>query len=235
MMDFVDFVKSYLLQCPQQEYDALSDFFGRIQKEIAMEDEDRYSKVWDDMQSEILEPESRDSMQEIVLEPEPEPRVNPEPSVNPEPRVLNPEPKTKEKANKKEPPLFKNRLLPKIQEEEVQSLLPQTAQIPAKIVVGKPPIRASSYSAVEIHGFFGLIDDGPAAAGRMLIVHVPKYVRGYFLDIKDGDDIHVCHVNGKLGRRLRVLATGRHKYYPPGRRVTTCTICVPEEQWADFK
>ena len=88
---------------------------------------------------------------------------------------------------------------------------------------------------MEIHGFFGLIDDGPAASGRMLIVHVPKYVRGYFLDIKDGDDIHVCHVNGKLGRRLRVLATGRHKYYPPGRRVTTCTICVPEEQWVDFK
>ena len=96
-------------------------------------------------------------------------------------------------------------------------------------------ICSSNYSAMEIHGFYGLIDDGSDAAGRMLIVHVPRYVRGYFLDIKQGDTLPVYHVNGKVGGRLTVLATGRHKYYAPGRKVTTCTVCVPEEQWAPFR
>lgn len=94
---------------------------------------------------------------------------------------------------------------------------------------------AANYSAVEIHGFFGLIDDGSDGAGRMLIVHVPKWVKGFFMDIKQGDTIHVYHAKGKkVGAALTVLATGRHKYYGSGRRVTTCTICVPEDQWAPF-
>lgn len=92
-------------------------------------------------------------------------------------------------------------------------------------------ITPSCYSAMEIHGFYGLVDDGPCSAGRMLIVHQPSWVRGQFLDIKDGDDIHVWHVTGRAGGVLRVLSTGRHRYYSPGQKVTTCTVCVPEEQW----
>ena len=100
---------------------------------------------------------------------------------------------------------------------------------------GERRISASNYSAVEIHGFFGLIDDGSAGEGRMLIVHVPKWIRGYFLDIKQGDTLHVYHAKGKkIGGPLTVLSSGRHRYYAPGRRVTTCTVCVPEEQWAQF-
>jgi hypothetical protein len=104
-------------------------------------------------------------------------------------------------------------------------------EFPGDIVEEKRQISPSSYAAMEIHGFFGLIDDGSDAAGRMLIVHIPKWIRGYFMDIRDGDDIHVVHVSGKSGGVLHVLATGRHRYYSPGQRVTTCTICVPEEQW----
>jgi hypothetical protein len=92
-------------------------------------------------------------------------------------------------------------------------------------------ITPSCYNAMEIHGFFGLVDDGPCSSGRMLIVHQPSWVRGYFLDIRDGDDIHVWHVSGTSGGVLRVLSTGRHRYYSPGQKVTTCTVCVPEEQW----
>jgi hypothetical protein len=92
-------------------------------------------------------------------------------------------------------------------------------------------ITPSCYNAMEIHGFFGLVDDGPCSSGRMLIVHQPSWVRGHFLDIRDGDDIHVWHVSGTAGGVLRVLSTGRHRYYSPGQRVTTCTVCVPEEQW----
>lgn len=95
-------------------------------------------------------------------------------------------------------------------------------------------IVSANYSAVEIHGFFGLIDDGSVGEGRMLIVHVPKWIRGYFLDIKQGDDLHVYHPKGKVKGVLSVLSTGRHKYYAPGRRVMTCTVCVSEEQWAPF-
>jgi hypothetical protein len=96
-------------------------------------------------------------------------------------------------------------------------------------------MTAANYGAVEIHGFFGLIDDGSDGVGRMLVVHVPKWVKGFFLDIKQGDTIHVYHARGlKIGAALTVLSTGRHKYYSPGRKVTTCTICVPEEQWAPF-
>lgn len=92
-------------------------------------------------------------------------------------------------------------------------------------------ITPSCYNAMEIHGFYGLVDDGPCSAGRMLIVHQPSWVRGQFLDIKDGDDIHAWHVAGRSGGVLRVLSTGRHRYYSPGQKVTTCTVCVPEEQW----
>ena len=130
-----------------------------------------------------------------------------------------------------------NRLLPKAAQratmspiEEDDSIILREKTTPILGNLNKP-IRASSYSAVEIHGFFGLIDDGSDTCGRMLVVHVPKWVRGYFMDIKQGDVIHVYSIDGKAGGRLNVLATGRHKYYAPGRRVTTCTICVPEEQW----
>jgi hypothetical protein len=100
---------------------------------------------------------------------------------------------------------------------------------------GVRKIISANYAAVEIHGFFGLIDDGSVGEGRMLIVHVPKWIRGYFLDIKQGDTLHVYHAKGrKIGGALTVLSTGRHKYYAPGRRVTTCTICIPEEQWTPF-
>ena len=95
-------------------------------------------------------------------------------------------------------------------------------------------VCAANYSAVEIHGFFGLIDDGSDAAGRMLIVHVPKWVRGYFLDMRQGDTLHVYSADGRTGGRLTVLATGRHRYYKPGSKVSTCTVCVPEDQWAPF-
>ena len=37
-------------------------------------------------------------------------------------------------------------------------------------------ITPSNYSAMEIHGFFGLIDDGRCSQGRMLICHVPSWV-----------------------------------------------------------
>jgi hypothetical protein len=113
--------------------------------------------------------------------------------------------------------------------KEKERLLDPESNQPAK---RKKKITPSNYSAMEIHGFFGLVDDGPCGQGRMLICHVPSWVRGQFMDVKDGDQVHVWNVNGRGGGVLDVLFTGRHRYYSPGSKITTCTICVPEEQWA---
>ena len=56
---------------------------------------------------------------------------------------------------------------------------------------GTQRICAANYAAVEIHGFYGLIDDGSEGAGRMLILHVPRWVKSYFMDIRQGDTLHV--------------------------------------------
>lgn len=139
------------------------------------------------------------------------------------------------------------RLLPKhvrmdVRTESTDTLTRPASNYPMEVRRSWPEPReknerriiSANYSAVEIHGFFGLIDDGSVGEGRMLIVHVPKWIRGYFLDIKQGDDLHVYHPKGKVKGVLSVLSTGRHKYYAPGRRVMTCTVCVSEEQWAPF-
>jgi hypothetical protein len=144
----------------------------------------------------------------------------------------------------------KHRLFPSlsrhVKQEKMDQEVPKQVKPPPEFVEVKrswPEPRqknerrmtAANYGAVEIHGFFGLIDDGSDGSGRMLVVHVPRWVKGFHLDIKQGDTIHVYHARGlKIGAALTVLNTGRHKYYSPGRKVTTCTICVPEEQWAPF-
>ena len=92
-------------------------------------------------------------------------------------------------------------------------------------------VGAGRYTAMEIHGFYGLIDDGSDGTGRVLIAHVPRYVRGHHLDIRAGDSLPVVHVSGKAGGNLTVLATGRHRYYSPGTKVSTCTVTVPEDEW----
>jgi hypothetical protein len=128
------------------------------------------------------------------------------------------------------------RLLPRVSDQAVAEERAETTvrTTPERSWPEQRRVCAENYSAVEIHGFFGLIDDGSDAAGRMLIVHVPKWVRGYFMDIRQGDTLHVYSPDGKRGGRLYVLSTGRHRYYKPGAKVSTCTVCVPEDQWAQF-
>ena len=89
-------------------------------------------------------------------------------------------------------------------------------------------------SPIILREYFGLINDGSVSQVRMLVVHVLGWVKSHFLDLKDGDDIHAAHVNGKVGGVLRVLAVGRHRYYSPGVKVSTCTVCAPEHQWERF-
>ena len=68
-------------------------------------------------------------------------------------------------------------------------------------------IGAGRYKAKEIHGFLGLIDDGSDGTGRVLIAHVPRYARRYYLDIR----LPRVAREREGGGTLTVLATGRHR------------------------
>ena len=53
-------------------------------------------------------------------------------------------------------------------------------------------------------------------------------------DVRDRDELRVWHVSGKMGGLLTVLSMG-YRYYSPGQKVTTWTICVLEGQWEKFR
>jgi hypothetical protein len=93
----------------------------------------------------------------------------------------------------------------------------------------------SLYDAEESHGHFGLVDTGEVAGGvRSLVAHVPRRSRGYQLDLRPGDLVHANSARGThaVGGRLSVVFVTRHKYFAPGRAVTSCVLGVPDHQWA---
>ena len=94
----------------------------------------------------------------------------------------------------------------------------------------------SAYDAVETHGSYGLIDTGQMRQSVCeLVAHVPKRSRGSFLSLRPGDSIQVNSARGRaVGGRLDVVYVTPHKYYSPGRAVTSCRIGVPESQWRRF-
>jgi hypothetical protein len=57
-----------------------------------------------------------------------------------------------------------------------------------------------------------------------------QWVRGYFMDIWRWRWYSRGIRFGYARWALHVLATGRHRHYFPGQRVTTCTICIPDKQ-----
>lgn len=97
-----------------------------------------------------------------------------------------------------------------------------------------PRMGRAVYSAWETHGSFGLIDAGETRQGcRLVTLHVPQFSHGYTLDFVPGDEIHATSIGGKTRAvRLDVHFVTRSKYYPPGTRVTSCVVGVPEDQWA---
>ena len=94
----------------------------------------------------------------------------------------------------------------------------------------------NAYDAVETHGSYGLIDTGEVRQSICeLVAHVPKRCRGSFLSLHPGDSIQVNSARGRpVGGRLDIVYVTPHKYYSPGRAVTSCRIGVPESQWKRF-
>jgi len=100
---------------------------------------------------------------------------------------------------------------------------------------GHPPrLGRSLYDAEESLGRFGLVDTGEVAGGvRSLVAHVPRRSRGYQLDLRPGDVVHANSARGThaVGGGLSVVYVTRHRYFAPGRAVTSCVLGVPDHQW----
>jgi hypothetical protein len=94
----------------------------------------------------------------------------------------------------------------------------------------------SAYDAVARDGGFGLIDTGQVRMGvRELVAHVPRRCRGAALELRPGDTVAASRARGRAaGGSLDVVYVTPHRYYAPGRAVTSCRIGVPEAQWARF-
>lgn len=104
------------------------------------------------------------------------------------------------------------------------------------------PVRRlgrSQYSAMETHGNFGLVDTGEVVRGsRMITLHIPTRSNPtYSFDVKPGDVIHINGITREMkGKRavLNVDFVACRQYFAPGRKVTSCTIAVPDYQWVYF-
>jgi hypothetical protein len=92
----------------------------------------------------------------------------------------------------------------------------------------------ASYDALESHGRFELTDTGELTGGsRAIALHLPRRSRGFVLDPRVGDVICANAARGTraVGGWLDVQFVTRDKYFPPGRRITSCLVGVPDEQW----
>ena len=91
-------------------------------------------------------------------------------------------------------------------------------------------IGRTMYSATANKGVYGLIDTGREEEGcSVLLVHIPKKFKDTELNIQTGD-ILLAEVNLKK-QDLHVQFVGRSQYFPPGRKVTSCTIGVLPHEW----
>lgn len=98
----------------------------------------------------------------------------------------------------------------------------------------KKRVARSQYHAIETHGCFGLLDTGFVDPYGFVVVtvHVPRYVRGYVLNLAEGDEIHAN--NCFDATRSAVLHVGYvtpREYVAPGRKVTMCNIGIPAHEW----
>jgi hypothetical protein len=105
-------------------------------------------------------------------------------------------------------------------------------------VVTKKRLGRSQYDAMDIHGFYGLIDTKTVHQGnRLLTLHIPPRSSAYCFDLRQGDLIHVNSMLATQWGRRTTLDVGfvtAHDYFPPGRKVTAYTVGVPEYQWEHF-
>ena len=93
-------------------------------------------------------------------------------------------------------------------------------------------VTKRDYAAWDSLRSLGLVDQGEDGWGaRMLVLHTPRNrTNRELLDVTEGDFLHVFSDAGGL-HRLRVLFTGRHRYYAPGTKVSTLVVGVDNREW----
>ena len=99
--------------------------------------------------------------------------------------------------------------------------------------VAQQRLREKNYSAVEAHGWFGLIDSGcPSKGVRELVAHTPRHNGGFTLDrLRAGQEIHLRSAKNEDGAAIRIRFTTPERYYAPGRKITTLSIGVDDAAW----
>lgn len=103
----------------------------------------------------------------------------------------------------------------------------------------KKRIGPGQYSAIEVHGFYGLIDvlcdsqgDSLGMSGtgyeKVLIVHTPSRIqdKSPMLNIKPGDFIDIVYIPNLIRGKLEVTFVTRSKYFSPGCPVTSLQVGV---------
>lgn len=160
-----------------------------------------------------------------IVETEDEEEHSPEPSPRPPLVVFDPIP-----IDILPPPTRYTRLKPP---KEQQEFIKPFKTTPTTALLSKPP-RRSPYDAVDRKCRFGLLDtrENDINGWRLLTVVVPRWVKGYTLDFREGEKLLI--MSTWMPSMIRTLTVGfmtPKKYYRPGTRVTMCTIGVPKEQW----
>ena len=93
-------------------------------------------------------------------------------------------------------------------------------------------VTRRNYAAWDSLRSLGLVDQGEDGWGaRALVLHAPRnHTNQELLNVTEGDFLHVFSDAGGL-HRLRVLYTGRHRYYAPGTKVSTLVVGVDDREW----
>lgn len=95
-------------------------------------------------------------------------------------------------------------------------------------------LSSADYQAIDIHGFFGLVDCGDDGRGcRVLKAHLTRRAHLPTLEILAGQVIPVLSTRRKGVRAsLRVQYVSRSQYYSPGAKVSTLNVGVSAQDWA---
>ena len=92
--------------------------------------------------------------------------------------------------------------------------------------------RKFPYDAMESHCNYGLTFAYKAFSNVcVLLLHVPRHVKNYCISVRPGDQLQTI-TRDMTHMILDVLFVTPHRYYAPGRRVTTALLGVSEDQWA---
>ena len=107
----------------------------------------------------------------------------------------------------------------------------QETEIPKKSRIGR-----SMYVATANNGTLGIIDKKTSVGGHsILLVHVPKKIKDFTLDLKVGECLTVRGLTrSSVQEPLCIMFVGRSQYFPPGKKVSSCVVGVDTAAWDRF-